>query len=120
MELRDLRYAFRALSDVARLRIIQHLAGYDETTVSELTRILHISQPLASWHLRQLRRARLVTTRRVGRQVFCSLNRAWLGECLQAVAGWSDRWVSAPRSPQTHPSASNLPILHEQGHRPAS
>ncbi len=30
MELRELRYALRALSNMARLRMVQYLAGYDE------------------------------------------------------------------------------------------
>ncbi len=96
MELRELRYSFRAMSDFARLRIIQYLSGYDEITVSELTKALHISQPLASWHLRSLRRAKLVITRRVGRRVLCSLNRQRLDECRQVLSEWQDH-----RSPTT-------------------
>jgi len=78
--------------------MVVYLAGYDEMTVSELTRALRISQPLASWHLRKLRRAHLITARRVGRQVFCSLNRSRLTECVEALAEWSNRPLSlAPR-----------------------
>jgi len=98
MEMRDLRYALRALSDMARLRIIQYLATYDEEiTVSDLTKALHISQPLASWHLRQLKRAQLVSTRRVGRQVFCTLNRTRLADLSLSLAIWCERRVAAVR-----------------------
>ena len=96
METRDLGHALRALSDVARLRIIQYLAGHEgEITVSDLTRALRISQPLVSWHLRKLRRAQLVLTRRVGRQVFCTLNRARLADCSKSLSAWSDYQAAA-------------------------
>ncbi len=95
METRDLGHALRALSDQARLRMVQYLAGRDgETTVSDLTTALRISQPLVSWHLRKLRRAGLVTTRRAGRQVFLSLNRVRLAACSRLLADWSERRAS--------------------------
>ena len=92
MDTRDLGGVLRALSDQARLRIVQYLAGHDgETTVSDLTTALRISQPLVSWHLRRLRRAQLVTTRRAGRQVFLSLNRVRLSDCSKLLAEWCER-----------------------------
>ena len=98
MDVRDLRAALRALSDTARLRIVQYLATYDgEITVSDLTRALRISQPLVSWHLRQLRRAQLISTHRVGRQVLCSLNRARLADCSKLLSEWCDCRVAAVR-----------------------
>ena len=98
MEMRDLRYTLRALSDMARLRIIQYLANYDgEITVSDLTKALRISQPLVSWHLRQLRAAQLVSTRRVGRQVFCSLNRKRMTDLSLSLASWCERRAVAVR-----------------------
>lgn len=91
MDMRELRYALRALSDTARLRIVQYLAeGDNDVTVSDLTRTLRISQPLVSWHLRRLRRAQLVTTRRVGRQVLLTLNRARLVECSRSLLDWGE------------------------------
>ena len=72
---RELKLMMKALSDVARLTIVYHLARESEVTVTALTDILNLSQPLVSWHLRKLKRAGLVETRRVGRQVYCSLNR---------------------------------------------
>jgi DNA-binding transcriptional ArsR family regulator len=86
MESKELRGALRAMSDLARFRLLQYLAGYQEVTVSDLTQAVHISQPLASWHLRTLRKAGLVKTRRVGRQVHCSINKAKVEECGQAIA----------------------------------
>ena len=64
----------KALADPTRLRIVARLAG-SSATVSELVAMTDLSQPLVSWHLRRLRVAGIVTTRRSGREVICSLDR---------------------------------------------
>ena len=64
----------KALADPTRLRILQRLSQ-GEGTVGDLMRHVDLSQPLVSWHLRRLRAAGLVETRRVGREVICSLGR---------------------------------------------
>jgi len=111
MELRELRSALRALSDTARLRIIDYLARYDEITVSDLTKALRISQPLASWHLRKLRRAGLIYTHRTGRKVFCSLNRTRLNECLQSLAEWVDRrGLARQQAGPARPAAGDVSV----------
>jgi DNA-binding transcriptional ArsR family regulator len=71
----DLPAYFGALSDRKRFRILVYLSEHEATTVTELGTKLRMSQPLISWHLRSLRKAGLVKTRRAGRQVWCSLNR---------------------------------------------
>jgi ArsR family transcriptional regulator len=82
---RELKTVMKALADVARLTIVYHLAHQPEITVTTLTEQLGISQPLVSWHLRKLRRAGLLRTRRVGRQVYCSLDRHHFQESLQLL-----------------------------------
>lgn len=71
----DLSAYLRALADRKRLRIVQYVGQHDGVTVTELGAALRLSQPLISWHLRMLRRAGIIKTRRAGRQVLCSLNR---------------------------------------------
>jgi ArsR family transcriptional regulator len=97
-EWRDLKLMLKALADVARLTIVYHLARQGEVTVTALTDMLRVSQPLASWHLRKLRRAGLIQTRRVGRQVYCSLNLQRFQHCLQRLEGLIDPeiWVELP------------------------
>ena len=84
--MQDLSTYFRALADRKRLRIVELLAERESMTVTQLGEELRLSQPLISWHLRILRKARVVTTRRQGRQVWCSLNRASLSDYQQQVA----------------------------------
>jgi ArsR family transcriptional regulator len=69
----------KALADPTRLRILQRLTEGDGT-VTDLMRHVDLSQPLVSWHLRRLRVAGLVETRRAGREVVCSLARESLRE----------------------------------------
>jgi ArsR family transcriptional regulator, arsenate/arsenite/antimonite-responsive transcriptional repressor len=94
-EWRDLKNMAKALGDMARLSIVYHLVQHDEITVTALTEMLGLSQPLVSWHLRKLRRAGLIATRRVGRQVYCSLDKSRFELCIRYLQDLVD--------PATHP-----------------
>src|SRR5215813_10108235 len=100
-ELRDLKGMLKALGDIARLEIIAMLARSGEQTVTDLGQMLTvngrlISQPLVSWHISVLRRWGFVRTRRVGRLVYCSLDRARYDSCLRLLADL----VQAPEEAQ--------------------
>ncbi len=73
-DLREVAGVHKALADPTRLRIMQRLTA-GEGSVSDLMRHVELSQPLVSWHLRRLRTAGLVETRRQGRETICSLSR---------------------------------------------
>jgi ArsR family transcriptional regulator len=81
-DLREIAGMHKALADPTRLRILQRLA-LGEGTVSDLMHHVDLSQPLVSWHLRRLRTAGLVETRRSGREVICSLSRDALRRFVQ-------------------------------------
>ena len=81
-ELREAAVVHKALSDPTRLRMLQRLTE-GEGTVSELIDLVDLSQPLVSWHLRRLRMAGLVETRRSGREVICTLSRESLSRFLE-------------------------------------
>jgi len=83
---RELKLLCRAVGDVTRQRIVRHLAHERDVSVSDLAELLLLSQPLASWHLRILRRAGVLITRKDGRQVYCSLNHNRLTEFQEALA----------------------------------
>ncbi len=87
---RELKEMLKALGDIARLHMVEILAGVDEMTVTDLTQALLAggrltSQPLVSWHLSILRRAGLVRTRRRGRLVYCSLDANRYQLCLRKL-----------------------------------
>jgi DNA-binding transcriptional ArsR family regulator len=83
---KDLSSYFRALADRKRLRVVELLAERDSMTVTQLGEELRLSQPLISWHLRILKKAGIVATRRQGRQVWCSLNHVELTEYVKQSA----------------------------------
>lgn len=71
----------KAVADVNRLAVLQELAGAESgLSVLDLSDRLLLSQPLTSWHLHILKRARLVASTCVGRQRIYRLNRERLGE----------------------------------------
>jgi DNA-binding transcriptional ArsR family regulator len=92
-ELRSLRLVHKALADVNRLRIVQHLAA-GEASVSELIEQVGLSQPLVSWHLARLRLAGLVETRRAGRETVSRL----LPEAFDAFAEYQKRVLGLARA----------------------
>jgi DNA-binding transcriptional ArsR family regulator len=76
-DLKQMAVVHKALADPTRLRILQRLAD-GEGTVSDLMRHVDLSQPLVSWHVRRLRAAGLLETRRSGRETICSFGRETL------------------------------------------
>ena len=71
----DLSLHFEGLAHPTRIKIVERLAATMEMRVSELAEMCKVSQPRMSWHLRILRRAQVIRTRREGREVFCRLDR---------------------------------------------
>jgi DNA-binding transcriptional ArsR family regulator len=90
-ELKEIARYFHALKDILRLRILITLAESGEMTVTELAQTLRVSQPLVSFHLNPLRLLELVLVRRVGREVYCSVNLSEIqhrqDEFIQILAG---------------------------------
>jgi len=76
----ELSLHFEGLANDTRLKIVERLAAAAEVRVSELAELCKVSQPRMSWHLRMLRRAQIISTRREGREVLCRLDR-------EAIAG---------------------------------
>lgn len=64
---------FRALGDATRVRIIDALLD-DERSVGDIANCVGVSDSAVSHHLRGLRHMHLVKYRKVGRQVFYSLD----------------------------------------------
>lgn len=109
--LRELRYYHRALGDVTRLRIVHLLATEGEQTVSEIARSVRVSQPLLTWHLHRLKRAGLVRTVRVGREVRCSFDRERAAEMSERSA----RTLMNPASvPLARPGARGVHLAAER------
>ena len=81
-DLRELRAFHKALADVNRLRIVRRLAQ-SEASMAELIAHIGLSQPLVSHHLKRLRVAGLIDTRRVGRETVATLRPEAFGEVAE-------------------------------------
>jgi len=80
----DLSVHFEGLANPTRLAIVEILARRGEVRVSELAELCKVSQPRMSWHLRTLRHAQVVATRREGREVLCRLDREAIDRNLRS------------------------------------
>ena len=105
----DLSVAFEGLANPTRLLIVESLASSVEMRVSELAELCMVSQPRMSWHLRILRKAEIVRTRRDGREVFCRLDRDAIAQHLRAFA----RLVSARADGPTDALIQSLQPVQE-------
>lgn len=65
--------SFKVLSDVNRYRIFRLLSQQPEISISNIARILDISLPLTSQHIRILEHANLLQKERSGKKVFPKL-----------------------------------------------
>lgn len=101
----DLAIHFEGLANPTRLKIVERLAAITEARVSELAELCKVSQPRMSWHLRILRRAMVITTRREGREVFCRLDREALANHMRSFASL----LSSPSAePAEMPSVQHI------------
>ena len=82
----DLSVHFEGLANPTRLLIVERLAVTPEMRVSELADFCQVSQPRMSWHLRILRKAQVIRTRREGREVFCRLDREAIAAHFRSFA----------------------------------
>ncbi len=83
---RTVSFLAKALADENRLRILMALAT-GKKSVSTLVTDLAISQPLASHHLRELKRALLVTVERRGPFVYYELADCRIEEIVATMHG---------------------------------
>jgi ArsR family transcriptional regulator len=77
---------FRALGHPIRLGIMQRLAAEPETCACDFTEVFGVAQPTISQHLRVLREAGLVRTRRRGTQICYSVDPAGIEAAAAALA----------------------------------
>jgi DNA-binding transcriptional ArsR family regulator len=92
---------FRAIGDPTRREILGLLRG-GRLTVGEIAQNFHTSRPAISKHLRLLRTAGLITTRRQGTARICALS----AKPLRAIDDWlrdyQAFWNESLRGLKTH------------------
>jgi DNA-binding transcriptional ArsR family regulator len=106
-QVRALKAHFVGLANPTRLAILGELAK-GEVSGSELARRLKLSQPLLSWHLRVMRRAGLIATRRAGRELLCSLDLRTIRDYQERFNQFLAASTSAEPQPQAEPQTQEI------------
>ena len=75
----------RAISNAPRYRIIEALLK-GEKTVGDLVKIVRLSQPAVSQHLKTLKSSNLVTDERRGQEVYYSVDSAYILGLLKSLS----------------------------------
>lgn len=109
----DLSVHFEGLANPTRLAVVELLAGRAEMTVSELATLCRVSQPRMSWHLRILRSAQVISTRREGREVFVSLDRESISRNLRDFVQLISANAESKAAQQLKASIQGLTPAHE-------
>lgn len=81
-----LAQCFKALSEPARVAIVNRLASCGEACVCELVEVLELAQPTVSHHLRVLREAGLIEHERRGTWMYYHLVPAAIDELRATLA----------------------------------
>jgi len=69
----DQRIIFKILGDTNRYRIFEMLGKQPRISVSDIAKILNISIPLASQHLKILEQAKILEKEKLGQKVYYKL-----------------------------------------------
>jgi DNA-binding transcriptional ArsR family regulator len=81
-----------AIADATRRALLRRLANEGERTVSQLLKPFPISQPAISKHLRILRQAKLVRSRKAGRERLYAIEAGKLKEVHDWVSHFEKYW----------------------------
>jgi DNA-binding transcriptional ArsR family regulator len=81
-----------AIADATRRALLRRLANEGEKTVSQLLEPFPISQPAISKHLRILRQAKLVRSRKAGRERLYAIEAGMLKEVHDWVSHFEKYW----------------------------
>jgi len=88
---------FQALAHPTRIAIAE-LLRRRELSAGQIIQLLEIEQANASQHLAVLRSKRIVIARKQGNQVFYSLRDRALGEILDSLRGYFQRYLTEAKA----------------------
>ena len=81
----DLTQTFAALSDRTRLTLVEHMMAHGEQPAGELTKLVDMTAPAVSRHLKVLRTAGLIRQRAEGTHRYYSVR----PEALRSISDWT-------------------------------
>lgn len=87
--------AFAALGDATRLALVRKLSGGEPRSIAQLTRGSRLTRQAITKHLRVLERARIVRSRRSGRESLFAFNPQAMDEMKKYLEAVSAQWDQA-------------------------
>lgn len=88
----DQARVFAALGDRTRLELVADLCRNEDKSISQLTVGLQLTRQAVTKHLRVLEQAKVVTSRRIGRESRFSIQKNTLVSALKYLARASAQW----------------------------
>ncbi len=82
---------FRAMADKTRQEIIMVFAAQKEICANDIAKNFVLSRPTISHHLNLMRRAKLLNSRKDGKEVFYSINKSYIKRLITSVLDNIDR-----------------------------
>jgi DNA-binding transcriptional ArsR family regulator len=79
---------FKAMHDVPRQEIIALLRDKGELNVSDIVKYVKISQPTVSHHLKILCEAKIISSRKEGKNVYYALCGKYVEGCCMNFLSW--------------------------------
>jgi ArsR family transcriptional regulator, arsenate/arsenite/antimonite-responsive transcriptional repressor len=84
---------FKSLGIPSRIEIYSYLRNKNEASVSELVKVVNLSQPTVSYHLKEMRELGLLSQRKSGKEVYYRINpncRSHESECVLNLLKFSE------------------------------
>jgi|WetSurMetagenome_2_1015567.scaffolds.fasta_scaffold15494_7 ArsR family transcriptional regulator, arsenate/arsenite/antimonite-responsive transcriptional repressor len=75
----------RALADITRQQIILLFIKNKELCVNDIAKEFSLSRPTISHHLSLMKRAKLLNSRKEGKEIFHSINKKYIAEMLTSI-----------------------------------
>lgn len=93
--LKDGTVVLRALAHPTRIAMLNFICENQETQVQQIHTTLKLDQSLTSQHLKVLRDANLVQTRRSGKKIFYSVDIAKLKKLLKCIKAFDKKTIES-------------------------
>ncbi len=85
---RHMSKVFTALGDEHRQRMLLTFEKGEKLNVGQIAAVSSLSRPAVSHHLKILREAQVLSTQKMGKEVFFWINREFLDEALSSVLSY--------------------------------
>ncbi len=90
MDMEDVAYVLKAISNPTRLKVIDVLRSVDEMNVSDMVNIIGCEQSLLSHHITDMRAKGILNCRKEGKRCFYSLKNRQITQILDCIQSCID------------------------------